>query len=109
MIHKNSIEKLSCLAKMCKKNNLKVAIECGGTFNPPWGDQAGENSAKAELDIIDKWCEAGGTVDFLDFDGPVRRLIDPNFRNLFFAESISISDILNSFLNKNPLPNNPNP
>ena len=78
MIRKNSKKDLSSLADMCKKNNLKVAIECGGTLSPLWGNSAGEKSAEIELEVIDKWCDAGGTVDFLDLDGPVRRLLDLN-------------------------------
>ncbi|MCK5852283.1 hypothetical protein KAH27_04560, partial [bacterium] len=78
MISKKSKEDLSRMADMCKKNNLKVAIECGGPLTPLWGDMAGEKSAKIELNVIEKWYEAGGTVDYLDLDGPVRRLIDLN-------------------------------
>ena len=46
----------------------------------PMDDAAGEWSAKHELAKIEKLYHAGGKVDFLDLDGPIRRLMHPDGR-----------------------------
>jgi hypothetical protein len=66
---------LVALATLIRKNKLKVVVELGGTLNHDWQDQAGEKSAQVELAKLKKWYEAGGKVDYLDIDGPVRRLM----------------------------------
>ena len=66
---------LAALAAFVRKNGLEVVVECGGTLNPDWQDETGERSAKVELAGFNKWYAAGGKVDYLDLDGPVRRLL----------------------------------
>ena len=69
---------LAKLAKLLRDNQIQVAIECGGTLGlNPLDDTVGERSAKIELRKIDRWYAAGGKVDYLDLDGPVRRLLYP--------------------------------
>jgi len=75
------------LAKFVKAHRLRIAVECGGTLNHDWQDQAGEKSAEVELRQLEPWYRAGGKVDYLDLDGPERRLLgfdgwgkDPNKR-----------------------------
>lgn len=43
-------------------------------------DTAGEWSARHELAKLAKFYAAGGQVDFLDVDGPIRRLLHPEHR-----------------------------
>lgn len=66
---------LVALATLVRKNSLRVVVEVGGTLNHDWQDQAGEKSAQVELAKLKKWEEAGGKIDYLDVDGPVRRLL----------------------------------
>lgn len=66
---------LVALAKLIRENDLEVVVELGGTLNHDWQDQAGEKSAGVELAKLRKWYGAGGKVDYIDIDGPVRRLM----------------------------------
>lgn len=71
-------EELRALVQIVKEVDLKVSIECGGTLGfAPLSDLNGEQSARIELAKIEKWCRVGGTVDYLNLDGPVRRLLYP--------------------------------
>jgi len=67
--------KLRQLAALVRQRDLQFTIECGGTLNHDWQDQAGELSARVELKKLRTWTEAGGRLDYLDVDGPVRRLL----------------------------------
>ena len=76
--------KLAALAAMLKENRIQVAVECGGTLGyAPLDETNGEKSAEIELRNIDKWYRAGGKVDYLDLDGPVRRLLYPKGKKGF--------------------------
>lgn len=75
VINQAPAEKLSQLVSVVKENDFKVTVECGGTLNHDWQDQAGEKSAETELAKLEKWYQAGGKIDYLDLDGPVRRLL----------------------------------
>ena len=71
-------EKLAVLARGLRRSGMKVAVECGGTLGfAPLDDTNGEESARIELRKIDRFYRAGGKVDYLDLDGPVRRLLYP--------------------------------
>lgn len=72
---RSELEKLVALVRT---NNLKVIVEVGGTLNYDWQDQAGEKSAEVELAKLKRWYDAGGTVDYLDLDDPVYRLMGGN-------------------------------
>ena len=67
--------KLRQLATLVDEHKLQFAVECGGTLNHDWQDQAGELSARVELRKLRVWTDAGGRLDYLDVDGPVRRLM----------------------------------
>lgn len=72
---------LTRLVKLAEEQGYQIAVECGCCLDfGPMDDTNGEWSAKLELAKIDKWYTAGGKVDFLDLDGPVRRLMFPEGR-----------------------------
>jgi hypothetical protein len=74
-------ELLAALVKLVRDQKYQVAVECGCCLDfGPMDDTNGEWSARMELAKIDKWYAAGGKVDFLDLDGPIRRLMNPDNR-----------------------------
>jgi hypothetical protein len=78
MVNKAPTEKLKQFVELIQRQNLQVAIECGGTLDfAPMNSTNGETSARIELAKIHKFYAAGGKVDFLNIDGPVRRLMHP--------------------------------
>ncbi len=78
MVNKAPTEKLKRFVQLIQRQKLQVAIECGGTLDfAPMNSTNGEKSARIELAKIDKFYAAGGKVDFLNIDGPVRRLMHP--------------------------------
>jgi hypothetical protein len=80
-INKATPEQLAGLVKLVKEQRYQVAVEVGGCLDfGPMDETAGEWSARHELAKIDKWYAAGGQVDYLDLDGPVRRLTHPENR-----------------------------
>ena len=69
-------DQLAALAKMLKANRIPVAFECGGTLGFARMDEKnGEDSARRELARFRRFIKAGGRIDYLDLDGPVRRLL----------------------------------
>ena len=80
-IDQASPERLAALVKLVQDQHYQVAVECGCCLDfGPMDDTNGEWSARLELAKIDKWYAAGGKVDFLDLDGPIRRLMFPEGR-----------------------------
>lgn len=80
-IDKAGPAQLAAIARMAKDNGYQVAVELGCCLDfGPMDDTNGEWSARIELAKIDKFYAAGGKVDFLDLDGPVRRLTHPDNR-----------------------------
>ncbi|MBE7501708.1 MAG: penicillin acylase family protein [Verrucomicrobiales bacterium] len=74
-------EALARLVRLVNAQRYQVAVELGGCLDfAPMDDTAGEWSARHELAKLAKWYAAGGTVDFLDVDGPIRRLLHPENR-----------------------------
>jgi hypothetical protein len=74
-------EQLANLVRLVHAQNYQVAVELGGCLDfAPMDDTAGRWSARHELAKLDKFYAAGGTVDFLDLDGPIRRLLHPEKR-----------------------------
>jgi creatinine amidohydrolase len=72
---------LAALARLVKENGYQVAVELGCCLDfGPMDDTNGQWSARMELAKIDKLYAAGGKVDFLDLDGPIRRLMYPEGR-----------------------------
>jgi hypothetical protein len=74
-------EQLSNLVRLVNAQKYQVAVELGGCLDfAPMDDNAGRWSAQHELAKLAKFYAAGGTVDFLDLDGPIRRLLHPEKR-----------------------------
>ncbi|MHB8898667.1 MAG: creatininase family protein [Thermoguttaceae bacterium] len=74
-------ERLRQLVRLVKAQHYQVAVELGGCLDfSPMDDTSGEWSARHELAAIDNFYAAGGRVDFLDLDGPIRRLLHPDRR-----------------------------
>ena len=78
VVNKAPAEKLKQFVQLIRERKYQVAIECGGTLDfAPMNSTNGERSAAIELAKIDKFYAAGGKVDFLNIDGPIRRLMHP--------------------------------
>lgn len=81
LLYENKPGVLQRLVKMVKAHRLKVAVELGCCLDfGPMDETNGDWSARSELGAIDHWYAAGGKVDYLDLDGPVRRLLFPDNR-----------------------------
>ncbi len=77
-----TIERLRPLTRFVRAHNLRVAVELGGCLDfSPMDDSAGEWSAQHELAALANFYAAGGRVDYLDLDGPIRRLLHPENRS----------------------------
>jgi len=83
---------------------LKVTVECGGTVAFAGLDENnGVNAAAIELSKILKLYQAGGWVDYLDIDGPIRRLLWPKladtewngFRHSDFTVQTAADQLMN--------------
>ncbi len=76
-----TIERLRPLVRWIRAHQLQVAVELGGCLDFSSMDEtAGEWSARHELAALANFYAAGGRVDFLDLDGPIRRLLHPKNR-----------------------------
>ena len=81
MIDRATPEQLGQLAQLVQQQGYQVSVECGGTLDfAPMDETNGEVSARIELAKLAKFYTAGGRVDFLNLDGPVRRLMHPENR-----------------------------
>ena len=77
----NAAEKLRQYANLVRTHDLQVAVELGGCLEfSPLNESAGEWSAHRELASLENFYAVGGKVDFLDIDGPIRRLMHPKNR-----------------------------
>ncbi len=75
-------QQIAALVKLIQEQRYQVAVEVGCCLDfGPMDDTNGEWSAQSELAGIDAWYAAGGKVDYLDLDGPVRRLLFPEGRS----------------------------
>ena len=74
-------EQLRQFVRLVREQGYQVAVECGCCLDfAPMDETNGETSARIELAKIDKLYAAGGKVEFLDLDGPIRRLMHPENR-----------------------------
>ena len=81
MLNKARPEQLAQLVALVREGDYQVAVECGCCLEfAPLDETNGETSARIELAKIDKFYAAGGKVDYLDLDGPIRRLMHPGGR-----------------------------
>jgi len=77
-VRKAPADKLAALVKNLKAHHIPLAVECGGTLGfVKLDDSNGVQSARRELRAFDRVYRAGGKIDYLDLDGPVRRLLYP--------------------------------
>lgn len=72
LLRRQPMDKLQQLAELIRENDLKVMVEVGIILKPT-------------LEGLEDWANVGGRVDYLDIDGPIRRLLgygrgprDPN-------------------------------
>jgi hypothetical protein len=80
-INRATPAQLANLVRLIHAQNYQVAVELGGCLDfAPMDETAGRWSAQHELAKLAKFYAAGGTVDFLDLDGPIRRLLHPEKR-----------------------------
>lgn len=80
-INQASPDLLAAIVRLVNENDFQVAVELGGCLDfSPMDETAGTWSARHELAKMTKFYDAGGRVDFLDVDGPIRRLLHPEHR-----------------------------
>jgi hypothetical protein len=79
-----SMEDMQKLAGIVEKHDMEVIVELGGVLGPGWGSLTdidnGKESALVEINNSKKWISAGGKIDYVIFDGPVRRLLYGNIQ-----------------------------
>ena len=93
-------ERLAALATMLKTHRIPVAFECGGTLGFARMDETnGKDSARRELARFARWSKAGGRIDYLDLDGPVRRLLHAKRKDgKRFTSAVKAADQLMIYL-----------
>ena len=71
-----SDENLALLSKTLEENDIQLAMECGGTLGHFRNTEpVGLRSAAAEMRNIDRVASVGGTMHYLDMDGPISRTL----------------------------------
>ncbi len=101
-IHKEyPIQDMQKLAKTVREQDWDVIVELGGVLGPGWGDLTdvdnGKESALVEIRNCKNWIAAGGTIDYVIFDGPVRRLLYGNIqKNLQENNGVLVSGHFNT-------------
>ena len=71
-----SNENLAFLARTFEEEGIQLAIECGGTLGHYRNTEpVGLRSANAEMRSVDRVASVGGTVHYLDMDGPISRTL----------------------------------
>jgi len=82
-------DELTRLVAMLNQSGLKLSIECGGTLGYVRVDENnGRKSAEIAMRAITKVHKAGGTVHYLDMDGPVRRLLATGSHRFDFGKQL---------------------
>ncbi|MCP4313846.1 MAG: hypothetical protein GY790_21540 [Bacteroidetes bacterium] len=74
-----SMEDMRKLVEIVEEQDMEVIVELGGVLGPGWGSLTdidnGKKSALVEIANINNWIRAGGKIDYIIFDGPIRRLL----------------------------------
>ena len=71
-----SDENLASLARILKEHGIQLSMECGGTLGHFRNTEpVGLRSANAEMRNIGRVASAGGTMHYLDMDGPISRTL----------------------------------
>lgn len=99
--HDYSFSEIQKLVKTVEENKLEVIIELGGVLGPGWGNLTdidnGRESAAVEIQMSKNWVTAGGKIDYIIFDGPVRRLLYGNIQqNLQENDGVLVSGHFNT-------------
>jgi hypothetical protein len=69
-------EKLAALTRTLKENDIQLAMECGGTLGHFKNTEpVGLRSATVEMRNIERIAVVGGTLHYLDMDGPISRTL----------------------------------
>jgi hypothetical protein len=95
-----SDEELQQLANIVNENSIETVIEMGGVLGPVWGKlgdiENGKKSALAEIQNVGRWVTAGGKIDYVIFDDPVRRLLyGDNAKNIQANNGVLVSGYFN--------------
>lgn len=95
-----SMENMQKLAGIVKEQDLEVIVELGGVLGPGWGQLTdidnGKESALVEIQMSKNWVTAGGKIDYIIFDGPIRRLLYGNIqKNLQENNGVLVSGYFN--------------
>lgn len=96
-----SMEDMQKLVQITEEQDLEVIVELGGVLGPGWGNlndiENGKESARVEIQMSKKWIAAGGKIDYIIFDGPVRRLLYGNIqKNLQENNGVLVSGHFNT-------------
>jgi hypothetical protein len=99
-INKASPDELSALVSVLKQNNIKIAVEAGGTLaNAPMDNTNGQVSAQITMRKLRKLLDAGGEISYFDLDGSVRRLLglgkNPGPRAYFTSVPACVDQLVN--------------
>ncbi len=74
-----SMEDMRKLVDIVEEQEMEVIVELGGVLGPGWGGLTdidnGKKSAQVEIKNSLNWIRAGGKIDYIIFDGPIRRLL----------------------------------
>ena len=95
------MEDMELLARVVEDHDLEVIVELGGVLGPGWGSltdvENGKQSALVEIKGVNNWKLAGGTIDYVIYDGPVRRLLYGNIsENLKANDGLLVSGHFNT-------------
>lgn len=95
------IKQMQKLVGIVKEHDLEVIVEMGGVLGPGWGNLTdldnGKESALVEIQNSKRWVIAGGKIDYVIFDGPVRRLLYGNIqKNLEENNGVLVSGHFNT-------------
>ena len=71
-----SDKRLASLTRTFEENGIQLAMECGGTLGHFRNTEpVGLRSANAEMKNINRIASVGGTMHYLDMDGPISRTL----------------------------------
>ena len=95
-----SMEDMGRLVSLVSEHNIEVLVELGGVLGPGWGNLTdidnGKKGALVEINMSRNWVRAGGTIDYVIFDGPVRRLLYGNIaQNIEENNGVLVSGFFN--------------
>jgi len=95
-----SLEDMQKLVAIVEEQEMEVIVELGGLLGPGWGGlpdiDNGKLSAQSEINRSRNWIRAGGKIDYIIFDGPIRRLLYGNIpKNISENNGVLVSGHFN--------------